>query len=228
MENLKLQDQIINLGKLFVKELGLEDEVDTLSRWMAHYVAEKITLLETLPAGENNENARKECFETILKLWQNRWHLPPEKRLLKNFQPILDVLQKIDPAKESSFFYSPSRRHLPAENDSALEEVNQYTKKVEEIDKVARTWINFLLEKAALAAKDENTEEILDNALPAPYNYDIDTIQVLFGDDIEDATNKYMQETLKKRISELEKFSKINEFILEEYRKELFDVEDDM
>lgn len=218
MEDLKLQDQIINLGKLLVKELGLEDEVDTLSRWMAHYVAEKITLLETLPAGKEKDKAQKECFETILKLWQNRWHLPPEKRLLKNFQPILGVLEKINPERESPFFYSPSRRNLPAENNSTLDKVSKYIQTIEEIDKVARIWINFLLEQAALAAKDKNTEDILENVLPAPYNYDIDTIRVLFDDDIEDSTKKYMQETLQKRISELKKFLKLNDFLIKEYK----------
>ena len=42
MEQSEQQKAILELGKLFVKELDLEKSVDTLSRWMAHYVAEKI------------------------------------------------------------------------------------------------------------------------------------------------------------------------------------------
>jgi hypothetical protein len=42
MENLEQSEKIIDLGKMLVKELGLEPGGDTLARWMAHYLAEKI------------------------------------------------------------------------------------------------------------------------------------------------------------------------------------------
>jgi hypothetical protein len=44
MESSETLDKIINLGKLFVKEFKLELGVDTFSIWMAHYLAEKITI----------------------------------------------------------------------------------------------------------------------------------------------------------------------------------------
>ena len=225
MEDLKQQNQIINLGKLLVKELGLEDGVDTLSRWMAHYIADKISFVERLPEGKEKENAQKECFDTILKLWKNRWELPQGKRPLESFEPILNVLNRINPEKEERFYYNPSDWNLKSDNNVGLDEINKYLKAIEEIDKVARIWIDFLLQQATSVAKDENTENILDNGSPTPHNYDIDTIQLLF-DNMEDSTTSNIQDKLQKRIGELEKFNKLNELILEEYRKELSNIKE--
>jgi hypothetical protein len=215
MEDSKQQNQIINLGNLLVNELGLENGVDTLSRWMAHYVAEKISLVERLPEGKEKENTQKECFETILKLWENRWELPQGKRPLERFKPILNVLNRINPDKEESFFYRRSEIGKISNSD----EISKYITMIEQIDKVARIWIDFLLQQATQLAKDETTKDILDNAVATSNNYDIDTIQILY-DDIEGFTKKYKAETFQKRIDELEKFAKLNEFILKEYRKE--------
>ena len=35
-------DSVLALGKKLVDELGLDQSVDTLGRWMAHYIAEKM------------------------------------------------------------------------------------------------------------------------------------------------------------------------------------------
>ena len=40
MVSSEIQERAISLGKALVQELELEPGVDTLSRWMAHYVAE--------------------------------------------------------------------------------------------------------------------------------------------------------------------------------------------
>ena len=45
-ENSEIQKKAINLGKSMVEELGLDPGVDTLARWMAHYVAEQIAIAE--------------------------------------------------------------------------------------------------------------------------------------------------------------------------------------
>ena len=44
-----------------MKELKLEPGVDTFSRWMSHYLAEKISVAEQSEGGEK-EAAEKECF----------------------------------------------------------------------------------------------------------------------------------------------------------------------
>ncbi len=101
MENSELQEQIINLGKLFVQELKLDPGVDTFSKWMAHYIAEKMKVAEQALSDEDKKEAEKECFETILALWKHRWSLPSRKRPSEEFEPILKTLERLNPdAKE--------------------------------------------------------------------------------------------------------------------------------
>ncbi len=85
MENLELQEKVLKLGKLFVKELKLKPDVDTFSRWMAHYIVERMTVAKQALSDDDKKETEKECFETILALWKYRWLLPSRKRLLEEF-----------------------------------------------------------------------------------------------------------------------------------------------
>jgi hypothetical protein len=232
MENLELETQITNLGKHFVNELGLDPGVDTFSKWMAHYIAEKMTLAEKSPLGEEREAADKESFETILKLWQHRWSLPSGKRPLENFEPILKTLEKLNPEEQEPFFYHSLDYELSEleKNNPDLKEIIDFTKMASQIDKVARIWINFVLHKAAEKAKNENTETLINNALALRNSDDVRAIRIVFDSDssrdLEKDTEssihkKYQLEKLKLRIEELEKFSELNGFIMESYKKKL-------
>lgn len=105
METSEQQKKIINLGKQFVDELGLDSGVDTFSKWMAHYIAEKMTLAEQLPVGDNKNAVEKECFDIILTLWKHRWLLPSGKRPLEDFELILKLFKKLDPDNPEPFLY---------------------------------------------------------------------------------------------------------------------------
>lgn len=65
--------------------------MDTLARWMAHYLAEKMEKAESAPEGDERERARRECIELILKLWERR-HSWPLSAPLKDIAGRLDEL----------------------------------------------------------------------------------------------------------------------------------------
>ena len=46
------QQKAIALGELLVAELGRRHQADMLSRWMAHYIAEQLTLSHALVRGQ--------------------------------------------------------------------------------------------------------------------------------------------------------------------------------
>jgi len=52
MESSGMQKRIINLGKALVEELGLDTGVDTLARWMAHYIAEQMEIAKNAKGTE--------------------------------------------------------------------------------------------------------------------------------------------------------------------------------
>jgi hypothetical protein len=66
----------VTLGQRLVKELGLDDGVDTLGRWMAHRVAELMQQAEQAETPAERESAKQECSELILRIWERREFLP--------------------------------------------------------------------------------------------------------------------------------------------------------
>lgn len=82
-------EAILALGKKIVEELDLADSVDTLGRWMAHYVAELIQQAEQTTDQEQRTATQKVCFETILKLWDHR------ATALRDIQPLAGLKSAI-------------------------------------------------------------------------------------------------------------------------------------
>ncbi len=232
MEKSEAQEKIINLGKLFVKELELETDNDTLSRWMAYYLAEKISIAEQFE-GEKKEATEKECFGLILKLWQHRHCLPSGRRPLQSFEPIIDTLSRLSPDREEAYFFEAMRN----QNLSELEKENLEFKSVEEwttiateIDKTARILIEYALSQAANYAKNDKTKEWIENAINLSDNSDASIINILLDNnpsfdikeyDKDDFSKNYKVEKFKRRISQLQKYRHVNEEILKAYETEL-------
>lgn len=218
MENSGQQNKIINLGKLLVNELGLTNSTDTLSRWMAHYLAEKISQLESLPSGEEKNEVEKVCFESILKLWEHRWLLPPGNRPFESFEPIFKVLEKINPDTDTHFYNRHQKILSKGKSELDFTEINQCLEMITQTDKVARIWIIYILERAVSNVKNEKIETFLENAINDPNDGDINII-MNFMDEEKAKLDKYRLETLFKRTEELKRFSSLNEFLLNEYTK---------
>lgn len=92
MEDLKAQQKIIELGKTIVKELKLDPGVDTISKWMAHYLAELINEIENSKYVEEKKELEKECCGLIIQLWDKRERIPIEKPT-ERLKPIISVLE---------------------------------------------------------------------------------------------------------------------------------------
>jgi hypothetical protein len=80
-----------------VRELGFDDEFDTLGRWMAHHLAELIDQSENGATAAERTKARKSATETILKIWEHRTSLPGKAYPLAPYKDILMVLDRLRP-----------------------------------------------------------------------------------------------------------------------------------
>lgn len=231
MEKLEQQKKIIDLGKLFVKELKLEPGVDTFSRWMAHYIAEKMSIAET-SEGSEKEVAERECFDLILKLWDHRHSLPSGRRPLENFEPLLETLSKLKPERREPYFYLPfNNRDIREIETVDLESksLEQWLGVIEKVDKTARIWIEFALNKAISYARDKKTKQWIKAASGIRDNPEVKVITSLVvenslsetDDKKEDFYRKYKSETLKERIDELSNYAELNNLLLNEYQNEL-------
>ncbi|WP_312352004.1 hypothetical protein [Sphingobacterium multivorum] len=231
MENSELQQKIINLGKLFVKELKLEPGVDTFSRWMAHYLAEKMIFVEQ-STGRERAKAEKDCFDVILKLWNHRHTLPSGRRPFENFEQIFSTLARLDPDKTEPYFYKrKSKGEIDLGSDtSESKSVEKWMQIAEDIDKSARIWIEYVLRQALSHAKNENTKEWVENAISSADRTDADVIQLLIDKnpmfdidnyDEEEFSVQYESEKLKKRISQLRKYAQFNDTLLKKLELDL-------
>jgi hypothetical protein len=233
MEQLEQQKAVLELGKLLVKELGLEKGVDTLSRWMTHYIAEKIKYAEALPDGVKKKNAEKECFLLILDLWRHRWNYKSDRQPLRNFNHLFDILENLNPEKEEPFYYRLASTQSKEDEDESFEfsDLKNLSPLALQIDKVARIWINYLLHDAAVKAKNGKIKKLIDRAVKLPDSTDARIIQIVFADsmenidktpvDQEELVRKSKIKTLSRRIEELQKFKKVNEYLIGQFEKEL-------
>lgn len=88
------------MGKRLVEELGLQDGVDTLGRWMAHYLSGLIDSAEHETNPKQCIALQKECVELILRLWERRECLPRRVQPLGHLKPVLNAIETLQNAHE--------------------------------------------------------------------------------------------------------------------------------
>ena len=221
MENSEIQKQAINLGKTLVEELGLDPGVDTLARWMAHYISEQIAIAE-IATGDAKTEAEQRCFETILKLWQHRSSLPTGHRPFESFEPIFRALERLDPENPKPYFYSyqDSRSSDLDESAENIDEIKKWLDIAKGIDQVARIWLEYVFGQAAMNATDEKTIKWLENAVRLTERDDISIIVYLteLGTDKENVgtveqERRAKEKKLKSRIEMLDAFNGFNKIM---------------
>lgn len=115
---MKPPKDVLGLGQYLVRELGFEDGVDTLGRWMAHHVAELMDRADHGSTASERSKAYKDATETILKIWDHRTSLPGNTYPLAPYTEILKTIELLKP-NDNPFWYAFSqgkekRQHLAA------------------------------------------------------------------------------------------------------------------
>lgn len=229
MENSEIQKSIINLGKALVEELGLDPGVDTLARWMAHYIAEQMKIAEN-STGDDKIKAEQLCFKTILMLWQHRSSLPNGLRPFESFEPVFRTLSQLDPDNPAPYYYSSTDLHSSGSNDSNKEsdEVQQWLDNALRIDQAARVLLEFVFHQAALNATNEKTISWLENAVSFPDSDDVSVIVQLIhaesekeSEEIAERKRQAKQEKLEGRIKQLDALIDLGQMLRAEFMTEL-------
>ena len=91
----------MRLGARIVRELELEQSVDTLGRWMAHHLAEVMQEAESAEGGDK-ELARESAVDLILKLWSHKQSLPNGAYPLNDLKTVMSVVGQLS-AEDSPF-----------------------------------------------------------------------------------------------------------------------------
>jgi hypothetical protein len=145
---------VVELGKKLVLELGLEDAVDTLGRWMAHHVAELIVDAQT--ASINQRSGKEDrCRTAILELWSRRSSMADRG---SQFEPeqLLRAIASLDPETPQHRYFAALR----ASADEGDDAVSKWLRLADRIDETARMLVGQCLVFAAAGAQDKSQEWI--------------------------------------------------------------------
>jgi hypothetical protein len=208
MEQSERYKGVVALGKKLVDELGLDQSVDTLGRWMAHHVAELIASAESANPADAME-ARKKCFNAVLKLWAHRAELPGGRRPFEELEPIARTIASLDPDNDSLRHFG-AVAHPASESEST--EVDKWLELVRGLDYTAKLTIGYCLRAAAQAANDKSADWV---ALAEAAGVSDSTVEIVFrfvsrdGNDGEPDVDAPRRHDLQKRLDRLDGFLKI-------------------
>ena len=214
MESSGTQLQVINLGRQLVKELGLESGTDTLSKWMAHYIAEQIVISDTAN-GEDKSRAENRCFETILQLWAYHDSYPGESNPFDKFNSIFKALESLSP--DNQYPYNRSlywtQEEAPEEVDIQQENVGRWVNTALSVDSGAKVLIEFALQQAMLQAADVKTAEWLKYAAELPNSDAVIILRGFLDFDKDEAKSKTVE--IKELNERLEKLRKLESYSIQ-------------
>lgn len=212
----------LDLGRKLTKELGIDQSVDTLGRWMAHYIAELIQDAENASTEDRPEKMRA-CRDAIINLWKHRHTLPDGKRPFEELEPILRTLESLDPENDTPRYF----RSIRAATDDAEEddETKFWLNLIDGLDYSAKILIRYCLTQAAQSALDKSVEWVgLAEAAGADDIADFPLIRMIFEEDSmlkASDPDENQRKRIEVRIERLEAFVKMAMAVVSDLRQEV-------
>lgn len=218
MENCAPANNLLALGRKLVEELKLESSQDTLGRWMAHYIAELITDVESA-SGDEKATAEHKCFEAILELWKHRSMLPDGKRPFEELEPVLRAIQSLDPEHNKVRYYNSFRPNNGKTADSIEQE--KWLNLADGLDDSAKLLIGYCLSQAASVSLDKSQEWVkLAENIEEDSSPEI-AIRFLYGEDGNSDPDEKDRELLNKKIQQLRDFLTISDELMKDLKGRL-------
>lgn len=219
---LQVSKGVLDLGRALVKELGLDPGVDTLGRWMAHYIAELIQNAETAKT-EERPYKLSACADAILKLWDHRHQLPSGKRPFEEFEPILRTMESLDPTDNTPRYFRSQRRAAGEAEERS--DAQKWLELADGVDYSAKILIRYCLAEAAQAAKDKSKKWVkLAEAAGRGEDFDLSVIRLINNEhDLlkDNEPDDQARRLLEDRIQRLESFFELADSFLSELRVRL-------
>lgn len=212
----------LELGRKLTKELGLDQSVDTLGRWMAHYIAELIQNAEKASAEERTVKMQA-CCDAILNLWKHQHTLPNGKRPFEELEPLLRTLESLDPEVDTPRYFRSRRDAVDDAEES--DETKSWLKLIDDLDYSARILIRYCLTQAAQTALNKSVEWVtLAESAGADKTAEYPLIQVISDEDsmlkASDPGEKE-RKRIEDRIERLEAFAKMAMAVASELQQEV-------
>lgn len=156
---------MLELGKLLAAEL---EQTDTLGRWIAHYLAERMISLEQ-KTGSERGIAEAEIADLILRLWSLRRQLPGDRLPLAEVDEVEAAIERLAPGRRPwAYFGAFAADTEPSPEDT---ETSTTLKAAQLVDRLAGDLVHGLIGRAAALAEEDgaawtkHAEKIGDGAL---------------------------------------------------------------
>lgn len=94
---------VIALGKRLSEELSLSKSCETLCKWMAQLLAEKITALATTESSDERQELEQQIVELTLSLWRQRYCLPSRVSPFSKLTKAVDYLAALQDEKTNAW-----------------------------------------------------------------------------------------------------------------------------
>jgi hypothetical protein len=218
MESSKITNQeIINLGKAIITELGMEMDCNTPARWLVHYIAENIHKSENCQ-GEEKDAAERKCVDAIFKLWHHRSELPRGINPFTEFDSVFRGLSRLDKSSKKPYFNEFSQFDHEIDREEAAES-KQWVDIAISIDKVAKELISESFESASELAITEKAQEILKLA-PEDSGDDIRIMLSLISDVNLKSKEKEIK-VIESKLAKVEALKSICDTFVDKFNQEL-------
>lgn len=171
---------------------------------MAHYIAEKIAAASSA-SGKAKKFAQRECFETILTLWNYQSRFPHDARPFKDLDPVFRAMAHIDPNNPApSYFRNENEdKQPPKEIEHAIELITS-------LDSAARIMISFFVRESVSHVTDSSILEWIDAisgiAEPDEARFIFETMTELDDKEAVQNKNEKRKNELTEHINRLEAF----------------------
>lgn len=209
---------------MLVRELNLDQSVDTLARWMVHHVAEVMQAMES-SVGSEKIVAEDRCRETILSLWKHLAYFPGGRDPLEEIKSLFATIKALDP-ENHEYFYSFAGTTEFHESEFAAD-TKSLLNLAREIDVSARMLIGMCLRRVASDISQEKHEllklaESFDEEPSVSHvvNFLSDGDQEL-DDVLQDSTRKETVRALKERHTRLKSMVQLSRVMMKELEEEI-------
>lgn len=150
-------ENIIELGKRLVQEFKLEDQTDTLSQWMLHYLAELFERYDLSTSPEEKGIVSVDIRDTIFKLWEFRYEQAHPQSSFKNIETLVSTLRKLNLDNDDVFY--PDLRNFRNEESTMDKSSPEYWYSYAlKLDKSSRLLIRNCILKGYAITETSNQE----------------------------------------------------------------------
>lgn len=216
MEKLETQESVISLGKRLINSFKQNDP-DEITAWMIHYIAEQIDVAENT----NSDEAKKNCFDTILKLWESQ-AFPRGTRPFENFESVFKALESLSPENANArYFISQIMDEIVGKD---LKGSTAWLQMAKQTDESARVLVSFFLKQAVNEAVDKELKGWL-QALND--SVEVNAIEYVINFTNDEGVNETQQsiELLNNRLKKLKQFESQSKIVQTAIENEIIALE---